>query len=78
MAKSTPEYKAFVARMRKTKPFKDSTGKSKLNPCQFCGGTAQIVCPGMWQAVCHKCGVRTYVLHTKEEAIELWNRRAAK
>lgn len=48
----------------------------ELKPCPFCGGNAQINYAGADMLIlCSKCLVCTESYHTKEEAVEAWNRR---
>ena len=51
---------------------------TELKPCPFCGGSAQCTNPTTWQVWCAKCGAIGPWKITREEAIEAWNRRAAK
>ncbi len=57
----------------------------KLKPCPFCGGAASLVhtSDDDWYVACdnsaiYECGClpATWICSTKEEAVELWNRRA--
>ena len=53
---------------------------AELKPCPFCGGEAETRKDslGTWKARCTKCSaeVGRYWFHTKNHAIEAWNRRA--
>ena len=57
---------------------------AELKPCPFCGGKAWLNGTIMWSDLskrfsvfCCECRVETpRTSHTKEEAIEAWNRRA--
>lgn len=52
---------------------------TELRECPFCGGDAAIVGYGPYRCVCRKCGASTasqYVV-TMEQAITVWNTRAA-
>jgi Lar family restriction alleviation protein len=51
----------------------------ELKPCPFCGGNSDgivILERYGYFIVCEHCYGRTGEFHTKEEAIEAWNRRA--
>ena len=55
----------------------------RLLPCPFCGSEAKIFGPDenkMWGIVCQQpetlCNVRLLYCHSKEEAIQQWNKRA--
>lgn len=53
----------------------------KLKPCPFCGGEAKISTYDWGYSVkeywiyCHSCDCASGSYHSKEEAIETWNRR---
>jgi len=46
-----------------------------LKPCPFCGGGAYWdIMPEKW-VVCKICGAETRLCQSKDEAIEVWNKR---
>ena len=51
----------------------------ELKPCPFCGNnypeihSSQVY--GSYYAYCRQCGVKTRKTDTKEETVEVWNRR---
>lgn len=51
----------------------------ELKPCPFCGNNfPKIYCSQVYESYygyCSNCGVKTRKTDTKEEAIEVWNRR---
>lgn len=48
-----------------------------LNPCPFCGGAADFCDTGVFWVRCNECGADGQAGDTMEEAVSLWNRRAA-
>lgn len=65
----------------------------ELKPCPFCGGKAEYYCEehdwSDWGYIstakyydayveCEKCGARTELFDTKQEAIDAWNKRIDK
>ena len=56
-------------------------GEMKLKPCPFCGGRAGIfefhLVPDP-KVKCTKCECQTMECETREQAVELWNRRRTK
>ena len=66
------------------------TDMPELKPCPFCGGEAELIMhkkgkPYAWENDCdhwvscmaEDCCARMGFCGTREEAVELWNRRAA-
>ena len=55
---------------------------TELKPCPFCGGKATIMennhYTDMWTVMCKNCYSEIDRYHTKESAIEAWNRRENK
>lgn len=50
----------------------------QLKPCPFCGGEAILIKEKIitrFYVECKKCSAMTNLFTTKEEAIEVWNRR---
>jgi len=51
--------------------------ETKLNPCRFCGGEAEIILTHKFTTgvKCKKCGIRISAgnVHTEKEASQLWN-----
>lgn len=49
---------------------------SKLKPCPFCGGKAELMyAPDVW-VECTSCGAQSRMCAMPETALERWNRRA--
>lgn len=52
----------------------------ELKPCPFCGNNYLNIQSGQiydnYWVYCGQCGVKTRKTDTKEETIEVWNRRA--
>ena len=53
----------------------------ELKPCPFCGNSRPTICldfrcvPKFYFGYCGICGIKTVGRFTKEEAINVWNRR---
>lgn len=53
--------------------------ETKLKPCPFCGGRAQMNYAGAQKLIlCPKCLIRTESYDTYEKARDVWNKRAHK
>lgn len=55
----------------------------KLKPCPFCGGEGRVfedtsfgVDNPLYRVFCGMCLVKTDTAYRREDAIEIWNRRA--
>ena len=57
--------------------------KKELKNCPFCGGDAQVIktkdLSGWWYGECKSspCFARQLASPTKEQAVEMWNKREA-
>lgn len=51
----------------------------KLKPCPFCGSEVIMLIRDRFihEVLCQKCGVKSRVFPSKEQAIKWWNTRAA-
>ena len=51
--------------------------QSELKPCPFCGGNAEHMSTSSSWVRCEDCGAEIQCQETKEDAVRMWNRRAA-
>ena len=75
-----PEWLAYkmISYGVKLEEIKRKEEQNELSPCPFCGSDAQIIHDsnnGLCYARCTSCTTMQCGWHTKETAIEKWNRR---